>query len=292
MSIESFAQTLVFGLFVGGIYGIAAMGLALVFGVMKMLNIAHGELVMIGGYVSFWAFSALGLDPFVSLAIVIPVLFALGLALDRMVYRHIVRLLGEEKIKNSLLVSFGLTLVLQNLAQSIFTADERSVQVAYAGEGLNLLGVTMPYTRLASLLIALIVTLALNYFLHHTYPGKAILATAEDFEAAELTGININRVYMMTFALGASLAGIAGTFVTFTYGLSPSIGIIWTLKALIVIVLAGTGSILGAFPAGLLLGVVEAVSGAFVDPTYREVVGLVMFLLVLILRPQGLFARK
>ena len=292
MSIESFAQTMVFGLFVGGIYGIAAMGLALVFGVMKMLNIAHGELVMLGGYVSFWAFSALGMDPFVSLAIVIPVLFALGLVLDRTVYRHIVRLLGEEKIKNSLLVSFGLTLVLQNIAQSLFTADERSIQVAYAGDGLRLLGVSMPYTRLATLFIALLVTLALNYFLHRTYPGKAILATAEDFEAAELAGININRVYMMTFALGASLASIAGTFVTVTYGLSPSIGIIWTLKALIVIVLAGTGSILGAFPAGILLGVVEALSGAFIDSTYREVVGLVIFLLVLILRPQGLFARN
>jgi len=292
MSIETFLQTLVFGLFTGGIYGIAAMGLALVFGVMKMLNIAHGELVMLGGYASFWVFNAFGIDPFVSLVIVIPILFIVGLALDRTVYRHIVRLLGEEKIKNSMLVSFGLTLVLQNLAQYLFTADERSIQVAYSGDGFNVYGVLLPYTRLATLGIALIVILALNYFLHKTYPGKAILATAEDFEAAELTGININRVYMMTFALGASLASIAGTFVTVTYGLSPSIGIVWTLKALIVIVLAGTGSILGAFPAGILLGVVEAMSGIFIDPSYREVVGLVIFLLVLIVRPQGLFARN
>ena len=292
MSIESFVQTLVFGVFVGGIYGIAAMGLALVFGVLKMLNIAHGELVMLGGYVSFWVFSAFGMDPFISLAIAIPAIFILGLILDRTVYRHIVRLLGEEKIKNSMLVSFGLTLVLQNLAQWLFTADERSIQVAYAGDGLNVFGVLMPYTRLGTLLIALVVILALNYFLHKTYPGKAILATAEDFEAAELAGINIHRIYMMTFALGASLASIAGTFVTVTYGLSPSIGITWTLKALIVIVLAGTGSILGAFPAGILLGVVEALSGTFVDPSYREVIGLVIFVLVLIVRPQGLFARN
>ncbi|HEX9840831.1 MAG TPA: branched-chain amino acid ABC transporter permease [Anaerolineales bacterium] len=292
MSIESFAQTLVFGLFVGGIYGIAAMGLALVFGVLKMLNIAHGELLMLGGYATFWAFSTFGMDPFVSLGIGIPVLFLIGLLLDRAVYHRIVRLVGEEKIKNSLLVSFGLTLVIQNLAIWLFTADERTVQVSYAGVGWNLLGVTLPYTRLVSLLIAIIVTLALNYLLHHTYPGKAILATAEDFEAAELAGINIHRVYMMTFALGASLASIAGTLVTVIYGISPSIGIIWTLKALIVIVLAGTGSILGAFPAGILLGVVEAVSGAFIGSTYREVVGLVIFLLVLILRPQGLFGRN
>jgi len=292
MSLESFAQTLVFGLFVGGIYGIAAIGLSLVFGVLKMLNIAHGELLMLGGYVSFWVFVTLGMDPFVSLMVTIPALFLVGLLLDRVVYRHVVRQIGEEKIKNSLLVSFGLTLVIQNLARWGFTPDDRIIQVSYAGAGLNLLGITLPYTRLGSFAIAFVVTVILHYFLHRTYPGKAILATAEDWEAAELAGINIHRIYMMTFALGASLAAIAGTFVTVTYGISPSIGILWTLKALIVVVLAGTGSILGAFPAGLLLGVVEAVSGAFIGQTYREVIGLVIFLLVLILRPQGLFTRR
>ena len=292
MSIESFVQTLVFGVFVGGIYGIAAMGLALVFGVLKIMNIAHGELLMLGGYVSFWVFTTWGMDPFVSLLVTIPALFLIGLLLDRVVYRHIVTLLGEEKIKNSMLVSFGLTLVIQNLAQWGFTADERAIQVAYTGTGLNLFGIILPYTRLGSFAVAIAVTLLLHVFLRRTYFGKAILATAEDWEAAELTGINIHRVYMMTFALGASLAAIAGTFVTITYGISPSIGIIWTLKALVVVVLAGTGSILGAFPAGILLGVVEAVSGAFIGSTYREVIGLVIFVLVLILRPQGLFARK
>jgi branched-chain amino acid transport system permease protein len=288
----SFIQTVLFGIFAGSIYGIAAMGLALVFGVMKILNIAHGELVMIGGYVGFWAFSSLGLDPFAALILVIVVLFALGIILDRVVYRHVVKLQGEEKIKNSLLVSFGLGLVLTNLAQWVFTGDERSVQVSYAGEGLNIYGVLLPWTRLATLAIALVITFALHFFLRKTYPGKAILATAEDYESAGLAGINIDRVYMLTFALGAALAGVAGQFVTVTYALAPSIGMFWTLKAMIVIVLAGTGSVLGALPAGILLGVVEALSGAYLAQTYKEVVGLVIFLLVLILRPQGLFVRK
>jgi Branched-chain amino acid ABC-type transport system, permease components len=292
MSLETFMQTLMYGVFAGGIYGVAAMGLALVFGVLKLLNIAHGELVMIGGYVGFWAFTALGLDPFVSLIIVVPALFLLGLLLERTVYRTITRLTGEERIKNSLLVSFGLTLVLQNLVQWAFTGDERSIQVSYAGDGFNIYGVLLPYTRVATLVIVLAVTLGLHYFLHKTYPGKAILATAEDYESAELAGININRVYMLTFALGAALAGVAGELVTLTYSLSPSIGMVWTLKALIVIVLAGTGSILGALPAGILLGVVEALSGVFIASTYREVVGLVIFLVVLLLRPQGLFSRE
>ena len=289
---SSFMQTLVWGIFNGAIYGIAAMGLALVFGVLKILNIAHGELVMLGGYLGFWAFSALGLDPFLSLVIVIPGIFVLGLILDRVVYHWVVRQWGEEKIKNSLLVSFGLGLVLTNLAQWLFTGDERSVQPSYAGEGLNIYGVLMPYTRLATLGIVLVVTVALHFFLRKTYPGKAILATAEDYESAELAGININRVYMLTFALSAALAAIAGQFVTFTYALLPSIGMFWTLKAMIVIVLAGTGSIMGALPAGLLLGIIEALSGAYLAQTYKEVIGLVIFLLVLIVRPQGLFVRK
>lgn len=292
MSIETFMQTLVYGVFAGGIYGVAAMGLALVFGVLKLLNIAHGELVMIGGYVSFWAFTELGLDPFVSLVMIVPALFLLGLLLERTVYRSIIRLTGEERIKNSLLVSFGLTLVLQNLAQWAFTGDERSIQVSYAGQGLNIYGVLLPYTRLATLAMVLAVSVGLHFFLHKTYPGKAILATSEDYESAELAGINISRVYMLTFALGAALAGVAGELVTLTYALSPSIGMVWTLKALIVIVLAGTGSIIGALPAGILLGVVEAMSGVFIASTYREVVGLVIFVIVLLVRPQGLFSRE
>lgn len=289
---SSFIQTIVFGVFAGAIYGIAAMGLALVFGVLKVLNIAHGELVMLGGYAGFWAFTALGLDPFLSLVVVLPALFLFGVLLDRGLYRHIVRLQGEEKIKNSLLVSFGLGLVLQNLARWLFTGDERSVQVSYAGDGLSIHGVVLPYSRLATLGVVLVATLALHFFLRRTYPGKAILATAEDQESAALAGINVDRVYMMTFALGSALAAMAGQFVTFTYALSPSVGMLWTLKAMIVIVLAGTGSILGALPAGILLGVVEALSGAYLAQTYKEVVGLVIFLLALTLRPQGLFVRK
>lgn len=292
MSLESIAQNIIYGLFIGGIYGIAAVGLSLSFGVMNVLNIAHGELLMFGGYISFWLFSLLGIDPFVSLIVCIPALFLIGLLLDRLVYRHVARLRGEAKIKNSLLISFGLVLILQNLAIRLFTADERTTQVSYIGQGLNLFGIALPYTRLLSLGIALITILALHLFLQRTDPGKAIRATAEDWEAAELSGINVPRVYMLTFALGAALAGIAGTLVSVTASIAPSIGLDWTLKALIVVVLAGTGSIIGAFPAGLLLGLVEALSGIFINASYRELVGLVIFLLVLLIRPQGLFGSQ
>ncbi|HLF26329.1 MAG TPA: branched-chain amino acid ABC transporter permease [Anaerolineae bacterium] len=291
MSVETVAQNLVFGLFVGSMYGVAAVGLALVFGVLKVLNVAHGELLMLGGYVTFWLFTLLRIDPFLSLLVTVPVLFVLGMVLNRVVFRHVVRLTGETKIKNSLLVSFGLSLILQNVAIQLFTADERGVQMSYSGAGLKAFGIMLPYTRLMILVIALAAILSLHLFLQRTYTGKAIRATAEDWEAAALAGISIQRIYLLTFGLGAAMAGIAGTLVSVSYGVAPSIGLAWTLRALIVIVLAGTGSILGAFPVGLFLGAAEALSATFIGPAYRELVGLVIFLLVLLLRPQGLFGR-
>ncbi len=292
MILQNIFQSLTFGLSTGAIYGIAAVGLSLVFGVLKVLNIAHGELLMLGGYISYWAFTTFGLDPFLSLVIVIPAMFLVGVVLDRILFRTINLQEGEEKVKNSLLVSFGLALVIENLAITQFTADDRSIQVAYMGSGFQVQGVSLPYTSLGSFFLALVVILGLHFFLHRSSPGKAILATAEDLEAAELAGINIQRVSMLTFGLGATLAAIAGTQVALTYGISPSIGLSWTLKALIVVILAGTGSILGSFPAGLFLGVVESLSGSFLGATYSEIIGLVIFLLVLLLRPQGLFGRR
>lgn len=288
---QSILQNLVFGLFVGGIYGIGAVGLSLIFGVLKLLNVAHGELLMIGGYVGFWLFLGFGLDPFLALLIVIPVMFVLGLVLQYVLFDRVARLEPETKIKNSLLISFGLVLILQNFATQLWTADERSIQTNYSGLGFQVSGIILPYTRLATLGIAFVCIIAVWLFLQKTHTGKTIRATAEDWEAATLAGINIRRVYLITFGLGAATAGIAGTLFTVGYGLTPTIGLAWTLKSLVVVVLAGTGSVIGAFPAGLVLGVAEAISGMTLGTAYREVVGLIIFLVVLLLRPQGLFGR-
>jgi branched-chain amino acid transport system permease protein len=285
-------QTVIFGVFVGSLYGVAAVGLALVFGVMKVLNVAHGELLMLAGYITFWLFALFRLDPFLSLAISVPLMFMLGLLLDRLVYRRIHSLTGETKLKNSLLVSFGLVLVIQALTIQFFTADERGVQTGYAGQGIILAGMALPYTRLISFAIAFAAIGGLHVFLQHTRTGKAIRAVAEDAEAADLAGVNIQRHYMGTMALSAALAGLAGTLVVIGYGVTPTTGLAWLLRALIVVVLAGTGSILGTFGAGILLGVVEAISGVLLGSATREIVGLVIFLAVLLVRPQGLFGRK
>ena len=292
MDLQPLGQNALFGIFVGGLYGIAGVGLSLVFGVQKVLNVAHGSLIMLGGYATFWVFTWWGIDPFLAIAIVAPLLFAIGLALYLGLFRFVTRLGEEDKIKNSLLISFGLTLVLENLAIRLWTADERAITTDYAGEGFTLAGLVFPYTRVASLLVAALTIVILHRFLTRTMLGKAIRATSEDWEAASLMGINVQRTYVIAFAIGTGLAGVAGALVSVSYTVAPSIGLAWTLKALVVVVLAGMGSIFGAFAAGLLLGEAEALSVYVFGASYREVVGLVLFVLVLLVRPQGLFGKR
>jgi branched-chain amino acid transport system permease protein len=254
--------------------------------------VAHGELVMFGGYACFWAFTLLGVDPFISIPISMLLLFLLGALLYWLVFSRTVKLPEESKIKNTLLVAFGLSVILQNLAMRFFTADERGITTSYAGTAFTVAGVRFPIMRLASLVVAVFFLIALTLFLRKTYTGKAIRATAQNWEAASLMGINIHKIYLLAFALGASLAGVAGILVTVNYSIQPTMGLGWTLKALIVMVLGGLGNIPGALVGGLILGVTESATSFFISSNYREVAGLVLFLLVLIFRPQGLFGVK
>jgi len=286
------AQNLVFGILVGALYGLAAVGLSLVFGVTKFLNVAHGELLMFGGYASFWVFTLLGVDPFLTLPSTIIFLLLVGLVLYKLLFARMVKLTEEIKIKNTLLVGFGLSLILQNVALRLWTADDRGITTSYAGSVFTILGVRFPIVRVASLGIAFVSLLALQLFLRRTYTGKAIRATVEDWEAATLMGIDIHRVYLLSFVLGAALAGVAGTLVSVGYSIEPAMGMYWTLKGLIVMVLGGLGSITGTFVGGLILGVTESATSFFISGNYRQVVGLLIFLLVLIFRPQGLFGAR
>ena len=286
------AQNLVFGILVGALYGLAAVGLSLVFGVTKFLNVAHGELLMFGGYASFWVFTLLGVDPFLTLPSTIIFLLLIGLVLYKLLFARMVKLTEEIKIKNTLLVGFGLSLILQNVALRLWTADDRGITTSYAGSVFTILGVRFPIVRVASLGIAFVSLLALQLFLRRTYTGKAIRATVEDWEAATLMGIDIHRVYLLSFVLGAALAGVAGTLVSVGYSIEPAMGMYWTLKGLIVMVLGGLGSITGTFVGGLILGVTESATSFFISGNYRQVVGLLLFLLVLIFRPQGLFGAR
>ena len=286
---DALLQNLASGLLVGALYGLAALGLSLAFGVLKILNVAHGELIMLGGYASFYLFALMGLDPFLSLAIVFAMLVVLGLLLHAFLFSRIVRLDEENRIKNSLLIGFGLTLILHTLAVTLFTADDRGIVTAYSSNALTLGGVRLPVVRLAGLVAAVVAVFVLERFLTKTYWGKALRATSEDWVTAALTGIDVRRVYFIAFGIAAGLAGITGVLIAVSFSVNPSIGLQWTLKALIVVVLAGLGSMRGTLLAGLLLGVAEAFSSYQFGGEYREVVGLIIFLVVLSVRPQGLF---
>jgi branched-chain amino acid transport system permease protein len=290
--LESVSQTLILGVLVGALYALVALGLSLVFGVTKFLNVAHGELLMFGGYASFWVFSLLGLDPFLTIPTTLIGLTLIGAILYQLVFVRMVKLPEETKIKNTLLVGFGLSVILQNLALRFWSADDRGITASYSSMAFTVLGVRLPLVRLASLLTALVFLLALHLFLRKTYTGKAIRATVQDWEAATLMGIDIHRVYFLAFVLGAALAGVAGTLVAVNYSIEPSMGLNWTLKALIVMVLGGLGSITGTLVGGLMLGLTESVTSLLLSSNYREVVGLVLFVLILIFRPQGLFGTK
>lgn len=276
----------------GGLYGLAAAGLSLTFGVLRVLNVAHGELLMLGGYGTFWLFALWQIDPFVSLLGVGPALFVLGLVLYWGLFQFVVKAHEEARIKNSLLIGFGLTLVFHTLAIRLWTADERAVTTDYAGAVVKIGLFAVPLVRLASLVLAFGILTALHVFLAKTRWGRAIRATAEDWEAAALMGIPVGRAYLLAFALGTALAGVAGGLVSVSYSISPSIGMEWTLKALIVVVLAGLGSLFGSFAGGIVLGLAEATSVVFLGGPYREVVGLVLFLAILLVRPQGLFGGR
>jgi branched-chain amino acid transport system permease protein len=288
----SLVQQIVLGILLGGLYGLAAAGLSLVFGVMKVLNVAHGELIMLGGYGAYWLSALAGVDPFVSLLVVVPMSLILGVVLYSGLFGFVVRSDEETRIKNSLLIGFGLGLALHALAVQLWTADERSITTSYGGASITIAGVSIPVLRLATLVLAFALIGALELVLTRWRWGRAIRATADDWQAALLSGIDIRRAYLLAFAIGTALAGAAGTLVSVGYSISPSIGLEWTLKAIIVVVLAGLGSTFGTLLGGIFLGVAEALSAATVGGPYREVVGLVLFFIVLVVRPAGLFGRS
>jgi len=219
-------------------------------------------------------------------------LIVVGAVLYKLLFSRMVKLSEGAKIQNTLLVGFGLGLILQNLALRFFTADTRSITTAYSGAVWTILGVRFPVVRVASMVIALVLIVALQFFLRRTYTGKALRATVENWEAATLMGIDIQRVYLLSFVMGAALAGVAGCLVSVGYSIDPAMGMSWTLKSLVVMVLGGLGSFTGTFIGGLILGLTESATGYFLSLTYKEVVGLVLFLLVLVFRPQGLFGTQ
>ncbi len=283
----SFLQNLSGGLLIGGIYALMGVGLALIFGVMRIINFAHGEFVAVGMYAAIFLFQVYGLDPYVSMLIALPAGFLLGVLLERVVLSRLV----DSDADSTLLATLGLGLVLSNTLFLIFGAEPESIYLPYATTSINLAGVRLPIAQLLAAGVTLLVMVILYVFLNRTELGRAIRATAQNRIGAELVGVNTRRIHGLVFGIGVVLAMTAGMVLSPLLFAIPTIGHTYTLKAFVVIVLGGMGSIPGAIAGGLLLGVVEFLGASYFSSGYRDAYGLVAFLLILLLRPQGLFGR-
>lgn len=289
---ETVIQIIANGVITGSLYALVAIGFALVLGVMKYVNIAQGTFVMLGGYVSFWLFNLWGTDPYLSVPASAGIMFLMGALLYKVLFSRLLSLPLGLRLNNSMLVSFGVVWILENLTTWIWTSDVRSITTSYTGEVYEIFGVRLGVTGLAGMGLAVVFIIALHLFLTRTYFGKAVRATTQDAEAASLSGINVHLTFLISCGVGLALAGIAGVVIVSSYSITPSGGLSWLLVAMVVVVLAGEGNINGVLPAGLFLGIIEAASVFVTGASYREVISLIVFILVLMIKPEGFFAKR
>ena len=281
-------QVIINGILKGGLYALMAMGMSLIWGVMNVINIAHGAFIMLGAYITYWMFSLLGIDPFVSLIFSASIMFMLGFAIQKGLINFVIK----ADIFITLLLTFGLEILITNLALLAWTADVRKVKVAYAAANLQFFGATVPLVRLIAFAVAIAVTVALFIMMEKTKLGRAIRATSQDLDAAKLMGINVSNIYSITFGIGVALAATAGTLWSIVFPITPTMGGILTLKSFVIIVIGGLGTMLGPIAGGLVLGIVEAMGASFLGATYENLISFVIFLIVIIFMPKGIFGAK
>lgn len=280
-------QLLINGVLFGTMYGIAAIGLSLIYGTMRIVFLAQGTLIIFTAYGSFWLFSLWGIDPYLSILIIVPTSIVLGAGLYQILFRRVAKA-GQFP---SLLIAFGLMALVENLMSVVFSANSRAVQTSYSSYAMTLLGMKISFVRLMVFVMALIGTTGVYLFLKKTLMGKAVRAASENLEYATLVGIIPHHVNTVTFALGIGLAGLAGVATATTYGFDPFSGFVFGLKAMIALALGGMGSVAGALMGGILLGVVESYGAFFISGGWADVISYGVFLLVLMFKPEGLFSR-
>jgi len=261
------------------------VGLTVIFGVMRIINMAHGDMVMLGMYGSFWAFTLWNIDPFLSILLWVPAAFLYGL----LIYRFLLKKIVPSGELNTLLYTAGLSLFIANLALLIWTGDYRTIKLDYALMPLRPLGIAVPIPLAVAFGMAIMITVALYWFLVRTPTGRAIRATSQEPEAAALMGVDVDRMAVITFGLGTALACGAGVLLAPSLYLYPTVGEILVAKCFVIVVLGGLGSVPGAIAGGVLLGLVESLGAVYVSVPYKDAIGLVIFLLVLLFRPSGLF---
>jgi len=291
-----FIQLILSGILLGGIYALSSIGLTLIFGVMKIVNFAHGEFLMLAMYVSFWLFHYLHLDPYVSILVIIPLFFLVGV----FTYLTFIKKTIGAPILSQIFVTVGLSIVIENLALLFWSADFRTISVSYLSHSLilgpfpkmGLEEIIMNKARLITFVLGISLSVLFYIFAKYSYLGKVIRATSQDRTTALLMGINIDKVYKLTFAIGIVLVGIAGALMIPIYTVHPFVGFEFVLIMFVVVVLGGMGSIVGAMVAGIFIGVIEVFSGFLFGPGSKQAIYFIVFIAVLVIRPSGLFGEK
>jgi branched-chain amino acid transport system permease protein len=276
-------QTIILGLLVGGVYALMSSGLTLIFGVMRVINVAHGAFLILAAYSTYWLFQLTGLDPIISIALTAPLLFGLGWVIQRYILSRI-----ENPERSSVIITFALAVTLEGLMGTFWKTTIRSVKPEYASEVLKFATYRFPVTRLAGFAAALLVLLILYFILQRTNLGRAIRATIQDRNAAQLVGVNVQMVSAVTFGIGIATAAAGGSLLSMIYSFNASSQTDWITRVLSVIVLGGMGSLPGAFVAAIILGVMEQLTAVVVTLYWSPIVFYLFLFLTLIFRPQGL----
>jgi branched-chain amino acid transport system permease protein len=283
---DDFFRVLVIALLLGGIYGLVAMGLSLIFGVIRVVNFAQGELVMFGMYGAYFANQILGINVYLTLFLVVPALFLVGVLIQRLVIQPL-----RDEAAMQLLATFGLLILFQSAVLAATRGDTYTLRDPFARETFSLGTVNIDHGRLVILVVTTMIALGLRQVIQSTTFGRSIRAVTEDRDAARLMGVNVERAFLITFGIGAALAGVAGVLLAPVYSITPQIGGNFIFAAFAVVVVGGLGSVSGAYIGGFLIGAVEAFTGFYVDPTLGTAFYFLVFLVVLIVRPAGLFGR-
>lgn len=281
------AQSIITGLLLGGIYAAYSAGFSLIFGVMGVVNIAHGELVMLGAFTSYWLYTLGHIDPFLSIPFSAVSLFILGYMIQRFIINRVV----DAPPIMSYICTFGIHLIIANLALRFWTADYRSITTPYCGSNLECAGMVLPYARLATFGMAILMIGGLYFLLRKTDIGRAIQATAQDREMARLMGVKANHVYAITFGLGAAITGVSGSLISTYFVIYPQMGLSYTVTAFCVVVLGGMGYIPGALLGGLILGVLESLTATFWNAGMSSALTFFVLFLMLIFRPAGIMGK-
>lgn len=281
-------QVLVSGILLGGIYSLVSVGLTLVFGVIRVINFAHGEFLMLAMFATLFAVKMSGANPYLTVLFIAPIFFVVGVLTFRLVIKPII---GSPTV-TQIFATVGLSIVLQNLALLVWGPNYQAIQTQIASASIKLAGISISQTRLIAFVIAIAITVLLLLFLKYTYLGRAISAVAQDREAAKIVGIDVFFVYSLAFGIAIAITSIAGVILMPIYGVFPGTGAGFVLVSFVVVVIGGLGNVSGAIAGGIFIGLVEALSGYFLPVAFKEASYFLIFILVLWVRPAGLFGKR